>query len=88
MRRWACILHQKSLASASSRQHSSASSWSFSLYPDKVAELQSRMLVTCLSVLFYYYPSLLTTVLSLFACYRIDRISPGLLYPEYTQVIT
>ena len=44
------------------------------------------MLVTFLSVLFYYYPSLLTTILSLFSCYRIDHLSPGQLYPEFIQV--
>ena len=30
------------------------------------------MLITLLEVLFYYYPSLLTTTLSLFACFHID----------------
>ena len=46
------------------------------------------MLVTLLSVLFFYYPSLLTTILSLFACYRIDPEVPavGELYPKYAQV--
>ena len=32
-------------------------------------------MITLLEVLFYYYPSLLTTTLSLFACFRIDPAS-------------
>ena len=58
----------------------------YNLCRDKLAQLQSRMLVTCLSVLFYYYPSLLLTVLSLFSCYRIDHIASNQLYPEYSKV--
>ena len=58
------------------------------LWQTKASELNSRMLVTLLSVLFYYYPSLLTTILSLFACYRIDPEFPAAdeLYPQYAQV--
>lgn len=54
----------------------------------RLAELHNRLRVTLLSVLFYYYPSLLTTILSLFACYRIDPAMPASdeLYPEYAQV--
>ena len=47
------------------------------------------MRVTLLLVLFYYYPSLLTTILSLFACIPIDPAYyplPGELYPQYAQV--
>ena len=58
------------------------------LWQTRAAELNSRMLVTLLSVLFYYYPSLLTTILSLFACYHIDPEFPAAdeLYPQYAQV--
>lgn len=58
------------------------------LWQTKAAELQSRMFVTLLSVLFYYYPSLLTTILSLFACYHIDPEFPAddELYPDFAQV--
>ena len=44
------------------------------------------MLITFLSSLIYYYPSLVTTILSLFSCYRIDHLSPGQLYLEFIQV--
>ena len=54
----------------------------------KLADLRRRLLVTLLSVLFYYYPSLLTTVLSLFACLRIDPAKPtsSQLYPQNVRV--
>lgn len=71
------------------RALTSASSWKkLLLYQAKAAELNSRMLVTLLSVLFYYYPSLLMTILSLFACYHIDPEYPAAdeLYPQYAQV--
>ena len=50
---------------------------------DKLKELKRRLLVTLLTVIFYYYPSLLTTALSLFECYHIDPVSPqnGQYYP-------
>ena len=51
-----------------------------------IVELQRRLLVTLLSVLFFYYPSLLTTILSLFTCYRIDRSSPTGTYPQFARV--
>ncbi len=59
--------------------HSAAPSQSAS------AELRQRLLVTLLSVLFYYYPSLLTNAWSLFACYKVDRLS-GVAYPENSRV--
>ena len=43
-----------------------------SLQASSWAELKRRLLITLLEVLFYYYPSLLTTTLSLFACFHID----------------
>ena len=51
------------------------------------AELQRRLLVTLVTVIFYYYPSLLTTSLSLFACYRIDPLEAqmGQNYPQNAQ---
>ncbi|DBA90089.1 TPA: hypothetical protein ACH3X1_003408 [Trebouxia sp. C0004] len=41
------------------------------------AELRRRLLITLLEVLFYYFPSLLTSTLSLFACYHIDPSGPA-----------
>lgn len=37
-----------------------------------VAALQRRLLITLLTAVFYFYPSLLTSILSLFACYHLD----------------
>jgi len=50
-------------------------------------ELKRRLLVTLLTVIFYYYPSLLSTSLSLFACYRIDASYPSsaVAYPQNLQ---
>ncbi len=51
------------------------------------AELTNRLWVTLLKVVYFYYPSLLTTILSLFACYPIDPAAYGSeLYPQYAQV--
>lgn len=36
------------------------------------AELKRRLLVTFLEVTFFYYPSLLTAILQIFACFHID----------------
>ncbi|DBA81321.1 TPA: hypothetical protein ACH3X2_006929 [Trebouxia sp. C0005] len=58
--------------------HSAAPSQSAS------AELRQRLLVTLLAVLFYYYPSLLTNAWSLFACYKVDRLS-GVTYPQNSR---
>ncbi|DBA96201.1 TPA: hypothetical protein ACH3X3_002401 [Trebouxia sp. C0006] len=50
------------------------------------AELTNRLWVTLLKVVYFYYPSLLTTILSLFACYPIDPAAYGSeLYPQYVQ---
>ncbi len=46
-------------AAASHQQHSTA-------------ELRRRLLITFLEVTFYYFPSLLTNTLELFACFHID----------------
>ena len=50
-------------------------------------ELKRRLLVTLLTVVFCYYPSLLSTSLSLFACYRIDASYPSsaVAYPQNLQ---
>ncbi|DBB05192.1 TPA: hypothetical protein ACH3X3_010435 [Trebouxia sp. C0006] len=50
-------------------------------------ELKRRLLVTLVTVIFYYYPSLLSTSLSLFACYRIDASYPSsaVAYPQNLQ---
>ena len=55
---------------------------------NKLKELKRRLLVTLLTVIFYYYPSLLTTALSLFECYHIDPVNPqeGQFYPQNAQV--
>ena len=49
--------------------------------------LKRRLLVTLLTVIFYYYPSLLSTSLSLFACYQIDASYPSsaIAYPQNLQ---
>lgn len=56
----------------------------------KLAELKRRLLVALLTVTFYYYPSYLTTALSLFECYHIDPTSQQAeqYYPENAQVPT
>ena len=53
------------------------------------AELQRRLRITALTVIFYYYPSLLTTTLSLFQCYHIDprRPQPGQMYFGNAKVL-
>ena len=91
--RWARTSKQGSVTQSSPRQMQvralTSTSWKkLLLWQTRAAELNSRMLVTLLSVLFYYYPSLLTTVLSLFACYHIDPEFPAAdeLYPQYAQV--
>ena len=50
-------------------------------------ELQRRLLVTLLTAIFYFYPSLLTATLSLFTCYRIDHSNPSqaIAYPQHLQ---
>ena len=51
-------------------------------------ELRRRLLVTLLTVTFFYYPSLLTATLSLFTCYRLDASAPSSLikYPDHLRV--
>lgn len=41
------------------------------------SELRRRLLITLLEVLFFYFPSLLTTTLNLFACFHIDPSGPA-----------
>ena len=57
-------------------------------WQNRLAELRRRMVVTALCVTFYFYPSLLTTVLSLFSCFRIDPSRPAAnqLYPQNAEV--
>ena len=54
----------------------------------KRADLRHRLLVTLLSTVFYYYPSVLTVALSLFQCYHIDPRSrqAGQNYPQNALV--
>lgn len=53
------------------------------------AELQRRLRITALTVIFDYYPSVLTTALSLFQCYHIDPSTPqpGQMYSENAKVL-
>jgi len=44
-------------------------------------ELQRRMLVTLLAVLFFYFPSIFTTTLAFFTCYRLDSAATYAAYP-------
>ena len=48
--------------------------------------LQQRMLVTLLTVTFYYYPSILTTTLRLFTCYQLDTPSDAVKYYDNARV--
>ena len=100
--RWCCNRDkQPSLVTATSSTSSSffstfpvtnpASSTGSAAAPvqtSKAVELQERLLVTLLTVVFYYYPSLMTTALSLFQCYRIDPVSAqaGQNYPQNAKV--
>ena len=63
-----------------------SSSAPIELTSSKGSSLQCRMLVTLLTVLFYYFPSILTTTLSLFTCYRLDRPATFANYPGNAQV--
>ncbi|DBA69633.1 TPA: hypothetical protein ACH3X2_012695 [Trebouxia sp. C0005] len=59
---------------------------SLSFWRRRRTELTNRLCVTLLKVVFFYYPSVLATILSLFACYHIDPASPGSEpYPQYAQ---
>ena len=51
-------------------------------------DLPQRLLITLLTTVFYYYPSILTVALSLFQCYHIDPRSPqpSQLYPQNALV--
>lgn len=51
------------------------------------AGLQRRLLVTVLTVTFYYYPGVLTTTLSLFLRYPLDSFSINAKYPHKAQVM-
>lgn len=52
-----------------------------------IVPLQRRLLVTLLTALFYFYPSLVTTTLSLFACYQLDyQPSSTVSYPLNARV--
>ena len=49
-------------------------------------DIRRRLLVTLLTVGFYYYPSLVTDSLSFFACYHVDRPESGALYADNSRV--
>jgi len=88
--RWATTFKQapSTPPATTSWQAMTPSSWS-SLGPwyHRRAELTNRLWVTLLKVVYFYYPSLLATILSLFACYPIDPATYGSeLYPKYAQV--
>ena len=61
---------------------------SLGLWHHRRAELTNRLCVTSLKVVFFYYPSLLATILSLFICFPIDPATPGsdATYTKYAQV--
>ncbi len=84
--RWAITLSKVSLSSATWTQAMIPVPQTLHTWHGNIVELQRRLLVTLLSVLFFYYPSLLTTILSLFACYRIDPSSPTGAYPQFARV--
>ena len=86
--RWASTLSKVSLSTSNWTQAMIPVSQTLRTWHGNIVELQRRLLVTLLSVLFFYYPSLLTTILSLFACYRIDPSSPTGAYPQFARVST
>ena len=45
------------------------------------AELNRRLLVTLLTVLFFYFPSIFTTTLAFFTCYHLDSAATFAAYP-------
>ncbi|KAL3155628.1 hypothetical protein ABBQ38_010825 [Trebouxia sp. C0009 RCD-2024] len=55
----------------------SAVALSVMLNQPRSAELKRRLLVTFLEVTFFYYPSLLTATLQIFACFPIDPAGSG-----------
>ncbi|DBA86046.1 TPA: hypothetical protein ACH3X1_005573 [Trebouxia sp. C0004] len=82
---WAITLSKVSLSTSSWTQAMIPVSQTLRTWQGNIVELQRRLLVTLLTVLFFYYPSLLTTILSLFACYRIDASSPNGAYPQFAR---
>lgn len=86
---WACTIKQapSTPPATSSWQAMTPSSWnSLGFWHHRRAELTNRLYVTLLKVAFFYYPSLLATILSLFACLPIDPATYGNeLYPMYAQ---
>ncbi|KAL0052667.1 hypothetical protein WJX82_005691 [Trebouxia sp. C0006] len=82
---WAITLSKVSLSSATWTQTMIPVPQTLRTWHGNIVELQRRLLVTLLSVLFFYYPSLLTTILSLFACHRIDPSSPTGTYPQFAR---
>lgn len=53
----------------------------------EIVPLQRRLLVTLLTAFFYFYPGLLTTTLSIFACYQLDyQPSNSVPYPLNARV--
>ncbi|KAL0046985.1 hypothetical protein WJX82_003591 [Trebouxia sp. C0006] len=87
---WTCTILKQSPSTpsaTSSWQAMTPFSWkSPGFWHHRGTELRNRLCVTLLKVIFFYYPSLLATILSLFACYPIDPATPGSeLYPQYAQ---
>ena len=54
--------------------------------PRRQTALAQRMLVTLLTLLFYYYPSILTSTLSLFTCYHLDQNTDAVKYWDNARV--
>jgi len=89
--RWASTISKQAPSTppaTTSWQAMTPFSWkSLGFWHQRRTELTNRLCVTLLKVVFFYYPSLLATILSLFACYHIDPATPGSeLYPQYAQV--
>ena len=80
------------MASEKGRQASGGIHWlstAYSCYATHhVAEdkLGRRILVSLLTVVFYYYPSTLTNTLSIFTCYRLDTPATLKKYPGNARV--
>ena len=65
----------------------SAVALSVMLNQPRSAELKRRLLITFLEVTFFYYPSLLTATLQIFACFPIDPAGSGyaLVHPSLVK---
>lgn len=49
-------------------------------------QLQSRMLVTLVTTMSYYFPTVFATTLAFFTCYHLDSAVVGAAYPKNAKV--